>query len=75
MRCVQNKWGTGSCSEKSESNPQGKQLEKNLQSMLAESAKQDNKWSDNTVKYTCAETKHPSQTSSSERGQYAASSR
>jgi len=74
MRCVQNKWGAGSCSERSESNPQGKQLEKNLQSMLAERARQDTKWSDNTPKCTSAESKYPSQASSSERDRYAASS-
>ena len=48
MRCVQNRWGTGSCSSE---RPTGGSLEqqKNLQAMLAERAKQDAKWSKATA--------------------------
>lgn len=82
MRCVQNRWGTGSCSSE---RPTGGSLEqqKNLQAMLAERAKQDAKWSKATaesqataepepIKYTSAAPKGQSQApSSSERDRYA----
>lgn len=84
MRCVQNKWGTGSCSTERQSGGSTEQ-EKTLQAMLAERAKQDAKWSKDTAKataevqpskYTSAEPKGQSQApSSSGKGQYVASSR
>lgn len=84
MRCVQNKWGTGSCSTERQSGGSTEQ-EKSLQAMLAERAKQDAKWSPASgealaevqpSKYTSAELKGQSQApSSSGKGRYAASSR
>jgi hypothetical protein len=74
MRCVQNKWGTGSCSVERQSDVQSETAKK-LQTMLSERAKQDAKWSTPTT-CTSSELKHPSQVpSSSERDRYAASLR
>jgi hypothetical protein len=76
MRCVQNRWGSGSCSN--ERIPTGSAVEKSLEAMMAERSKQDQKWSSSSSqpsKYTSSELKHQSQPpSSSERDQYAASS-
>ena len=72
MRCVQNKWGTGSCSVERQSDVQSETAKK-LQTMLSERAKQDAKW---LPTCTSSEPKHPSQApSSSERDRYAASLR
>jgi hypothetical protein len=80
MRCVQNKWGAGSCSERPVDSVGATAMKKSLDIMLAERAKQDQKWSNGgagaPVTYTSAEQTHQSQlSSSSERGRYAASSR
>jgi len=80
MRCVQNKWGTGSCSTERQTGGSTEQ-EKSLKEMLAQRAKQDAKWSKDTAEvqsftYTSAEPKGQSQApSSSGKGQYVASSR
>ena len=72
MRCVQNRWGTGSCSVERQTEVQS-ETAKNLQAMLSERAKQDAKWS---AICTSSEPKHPSQApSSSERDRYAVSLR
>lgn len=74
MRCVQNRWGTGSCSVERQTDVQSETAKK-LQTMLSERAKQDAKWSTPTT-CTSSEPKHPSQApSSSERDRYAVSLR
>lgn len=77
MRCVQNRWGSGSCSN--ERTNTGSAVEKSLEAMMAERAKQDQKWSltssSQPSKCTSSERKHQSQDpSSSERDRYDASS-
>ena len=81
MRCVQNKWGAGSCSERTTDSVGANAMKKSLDAMLAERAQQDQKWSNSAsvalaTTYTSAEQTRQSQDpSSSERGRYAASSR
>jgi hypothetical protein len=89
MRCVQNKWGAGTCSGERPTGNSTEQ-EKSLQAMLAERAKQDAKWlsvsETETVpvrytgtiptRYTSPEPKHqPPHPSSSGTGQYGSSLR